>query len=676
MGAFEEFVPRLASGTEMFSRSDGSAVLLLAHRALEVAADQAFLLKLMDGKRSLAEISAEHYQQHKFIPFQAMVDLLSTLRTQELLANGLSEMDQAGILILRSTSPGRGILLGRLSIPRGLSGLLGVLAFLAVVGWIAAFLTGRVRPPSGLHPGILGPGNSPLYGLGLALAGVSAAVTMRSLLRSGAAALAGAPIRSLELRLRGVAPMLELEGGPIPVLERGPRIACYLLAMAGTWVTALAAGSLLPAAVSPAVTLGAMIAGFIDLCPFAPTSLGHLLAVVAGRVDLRDHARSYLSRRLLAPRAKRGLFAGERVILATTGLSVIWCAVAVFLAAIGVPPSVMVLMESGIQLGALEAAAAGIYMLVLVGGSMVALGLLVRLVLSAVASARPASLREQGPSFRVPLTESSSALRQVKLFAGLPAPVLAALGKEAHQVNFEPESVIIAQGATSERFYGIVEGIVQVVREAETGLERRVTELGAGDCFGETALLSPAPSVATYKSEGVVIGLEVSREGFQRVVAAAPGEDLTRLIRAAAALHRNPLLSRMAPERIASLVPKLLPVQIEAGKNAVTRGEVGDSFYIVDHGELEVLDAHERAIAKLSDGDYFGEIALLRNVPRTATVRAIKPTSLWSLSKADFFGVLSRDLALSQAVEGQALARVLGRRHGESHGTPPNVLRR
>ncbi|HEX4621211.1 MAG TPA: hypothetical protein VH208_06560, partial [Myxococcaceae bacterium] len=103
MGAFEQFVPRLAPGTQLFSRRDGSAVVLLEHRALEVAADQAFLLSLMDGKRTLAEISGEHYLQHKFVPFQAMVDLLSTLRTQELLANGLSEMDQAGIVILRST---------------------------------------------------------------------------------------------------------------------------------------------------------------------------------------------------------------------------------------------------------------------------------------------------------------------------------------------------------------------------------------------------------------------------------------------------------------------------------------------------------------------------------------------------------------------------------------------
>jgi CRP-like cAMP-binding protein len=664
MGAFEQFVPRLAPGTQLFSRRDGSAVVLLEHRALEVAADQAFLLSLMDGKRSLAEISGEHYQQHKFVPFQAMVDLLSTLRTQDLLANGLSEMDQAGIVILRSTSPGRGILVGRVPIPRAVSILLGVLAFLAVLGWIAAFLTGRIHPPTGLHPGVLGPGKSPLYGLGLALAGVSAATTLRSLLRSGAAAMAGAPIRSLELRIRGVAPMVELEGGPIPVLERGPRIVCYLLAMAGTWVVALAASSLLPAPMAPAVTLGAIIAGFIDLCPFAPTTLGHLLAVVAGRVDLRDHARSYLSRRLLAPRRKRGFFVGERVILATSGLSVIWSGVAVYLAAISVPPAVLALMESGIALGAIEAMAAGVYMLVLVGGSMVALGLLTRLVLSAVTSARPASLREQGPSYREPLTATSSALRQIKLFAGLPAPVLEALNKEAHKVHFDAGAVIVAQGATTERFYGIVEGIVQVVRESETGLERRMTELGAGDCFGETALLSAAPSLATYKAEDVVIGLELGREGFQKVVAAAPGEDLTRLIRAAAALHRNPLLSRMAPERIASLVPKLVPVQIEAGKNAVTRGETGDAFYIVDHGALDVLDANQRPIAKLKDGDYFGEIALLRNVPRTATVRATEATSLWSLSKADFFGVLSRDLALSQAVEGQALARVLGRSPG------------
>ena len=67
-------------------------------------------------------------------------------------------------------------------------------------------------------------------------------------------------------------------------------------------------------------------------------------------------------------------------------------------------------------------------------------------------------------------------------------------------------------------------------------------------------------------------------------------------------------------------------------------GDTGDRFYIVDSGELEITNG---AQATAHGGDFFGEIALLRDVPRTATVRAISPSELFALDRDDFLAALT-----------------------------------
>ena len=65
------------------------------------------------------------------------------------------------------------------------------------------------------------------------------------------------------------------------------------------------------------------------------------------------------------------------------------------------------------------------------------------------------------------------------------------------------------------------------------------------------------------------------------------------------------------------------------------KGQVGDRFYVVDRGACEVAIG-ERSIRRLGPGDAFGEIALLRRVPRTASVWATEPTSLLTLDRQSF----------------------------------------
>jgi hypothetical protein len=79
---------------------------------------------------------------------------------------------------------------------------------------------------------------------------------------------------------------------------------------------------------------------------------------------------------------------------------------------------------------------------------------------------------------------------------------------------------------------------------------------------------------------------------------------------------------------------------VEPAGTVIEQGQVGDSFYVIVSGEVEVTK-NGRLLSLLSDGDSFGEIALLRDVPRTTTVRARTPLTLYALDRRHFVPTVS-----------------------------------
>ncbi|HET9345066.1 MAG TPA: cyclic nucleotide-binding domain-containing protein [Candidatus Limnocylindrales bacterium] len=79
---------------------------------------------------------------------------------------------------------------------------------------------------------------------------------------------------------------------------------------------------------------------------------------------------------------------------------------------------------------------------------------------------------------------------------------------------------------------------------------------------------------------------------------------------------------------------------VAAGSDVVRQGEAGDTFYIVESGRLEAL-VDGRVTTQLGPGDSFGEIALLRDVPRTATVRALEPSLVMTLAREPFLAAVA-----------------------------------
>jgi MFS family permease len=117
-----------------------------------------------------------------------------------------------------------------------------------------------------------------------------------------------------------------------------------------------------------------------------------------------------------------------------------------------------------------------------------------------------------------------------------------------------------------------------------------------------------------------------------------------------ALLRAIPIFSPLGALEIEQLAVKLLPVHAHAGSVIIRQGQQGDHFYVVVHGEVEV-EVDGRSIRRLGAGDSFGEIALLRNVPRTATVRAVVSSELLALERGAFLEAVTGQPASHSVAE-------------------------
>jgi MFS family permease len=124
-------------------------------------------------------------------------------------------------------------------------------------------------------------------------------------------------------------------------------------------------------------------------------------------------------------------------------------------------------------------------------------------------------------------------------------------------------------------------------------------------------------------------------------------------------------LSIAAKERVAA---SLVPVPVHAGDVVIRAGDPGDRFYIVGDGELDVSAAEVQTTVHRAD--YFGEIALLRDVPRTATVKALVDSQLYALQRDDFLVAVTGHEAAHAAGNAVAEERLARTRSAQGSSSP------
>jgi MFS family permease len=128
-------------------------------------------------------------------------------------------------------------------------------------------------------------------------------------------------------------------------------------------------------------------------------------------------------------------------------------------------------------------------------------------------------------------------------------------------------------------------------------------------------------------------------------------------------LRSLPLFRPLPPATAEQLAASLVPVRVLAGEDVFRQGESGDRFYLVDRGEV-LVSVDAQPVNRLGRGGYFGEIALLRDLPRTATVTAETDTSLLALERDEFIAAVAGHAPSAEVANAVIASRLGGLRPG------------
>ena len=132
-----------------------------------------------------------------------------------------------------------------------------------------------------------------------------------------------------------------------------------------------------------------------------------------------------------------------------------------------------------------------------------------------------------------------------------------------------------------------------------------------------------------HRAERALLGLAIARALFR--IDGAARVPLVEI----ALLRSMPLFAGLPSPAVEGIARALEPVAVPASTVVIRAGDAGDRFYAIADGEVEV-SRDSVVVARLRRGEAFGEIALLEDVPRTATVTAVTDVRLYALEKGPF----------------------------------------
>jgi CRP-like cAMP-binding protein/tetratricopeptide (TPR) repeat protein len=234
---------------------------------------------------------------------------------------------------------------------------------------------------------------------------------------------------------------------------------------------------------------------------------------------------------------------------------------------------------------------------------------------------------------------------RVPLFDDLPQAAFVELVNRLGYRRFSAPELILKEGDPGRSFFVIVEGKVRVFKAQPGGKELTLAHLSEGAFFGEMALLSGAPRTANVAAEEDTEVLEITEQVLSEVVEKFPQVGVAlktfyrqRLLNNVMAI--SPLFKGFNKADRKLIIQRFLMRQARQGEVLIAEGSTSDGLYIVLHGAVSVVARNRQqklvSLARLKEGDLFGEMSMLTREPAAATVLARTNSILLRLPRESF----------------------------------------
>jgi len=208
------------------------------------------------------------------------------------------------------------------------------------------------------------------------------------------------------------------------------------------------------------------------------------------------------------------------------------------------------------------------------------------------------------------------------------------------EVNLKAGEKVITEGDDGNFLFVIEAGTLDCVKKID-GVEKVVKTCDVGDVFGELALLYNCPRAASVVAKGTCVCWQLDRESFNHIVKDAA---VTRREKYDKFLQSVALISSIDAYERSQIADALVSEDFKKGDSIVRQDEPGDKFYIVEEGQLyasKSTSSGTMRVMEYKSGDYFGELALLKNQPRAASVVVESETAkVLSMSRVSFSKML------------------------------------
>jgi len=235
-------------------------------------------------------------------------------------------------------------------------------------------------------------------------------------------------------------------------------------------------------------------------------------------------------------------------------------------------------------------------------------------------------------------------LHPIPLLSQLPPETFIRLCAAMRAIRVPDGAMILREGEMGKSFFFLALGQVRVLHADRHGHEQTLANLGEGALFGEMALIHASPRTASVASLGDADLLEIDSAGVSTMasdlqVVAQALDRFTRDRLLNNLMATSPLFQPFTRKQKLDLLRRFTGHEVEPETVIINEGDEGRGLYVILSGEVEVTKEQEGEqilLATLKAGDVFGEISLIKGFPATATVKAVRRSTILFLDRVYF----------------------------------------